>query len=128
MKEKDPESQALVAHACNPNYSEDRGLWFEASLSKQFVRLYLEKPFAKNRAGRVAEDENPEFKPQYCKKKKKKTKIQGICIKWGAEGSSWSVWGAVRATSQARVHSGDWARHGDPPQWQTEHLELLPSS
>jgi hypothetical protein len=33
----------------------------------------LKKPFTKkNRAGGVAQGEDPEFKPQYCKKKKKK--------------------------------------------------------
>jgi hypothetical protein len=37
------------------------------------MRSYLEKPFTKiNRAGGVAQGEDLEFKPQYCKKKKKK--------------------------------------------------------
>jgi hypothetical protein len=36
------------------------------------VRPYLEKKIHKNRTGRVAQDEGPEFKPQYLKKKKKK--------------------------------------------------------
>jgi hypothetical protein len=35
------------------------------------VRLYLEKTLHKNRVGGVDQDEGPEFKPQYCKKKKK---------------------------------------------------------
>jgi hypothetical protein len=35
------------------------------------VRPYLEKPFIKT-AGVVAQGDGPEFKPQYCKKKKKK--------------------------------------------------------
>jgi hypothetical protein len=32
---------------------------------------YLEKPFTNNWAGGVAQDEGPEFKPQYHKKTKK---------------------------------------------------------
>jgi hypothetical protein len=36
------------------------------------MKPYLEKnPSQKNRAGGVAQGEEPEFKPQYCKKKKK---------------------------------------------------------
>jgi hypothetical protein len=39
------------------------------------------KTLHKNRAGGVAQGEVPEFKPQYCKKKKKKTKESSlICI------------------------------------------------
>jgi hypothetical protein len=45
-------------------------LQFEASLGKQFVKPYLEKPITKNWAGGVAQGEGPEFKPQYCKKTK----------------------------------------------------------
>jgi hypothetical protein len=37
------------------------------------VRPYLEKTHHKKRAGEVAEGEGPEFKPQYRKKKKKKS-------------------------------------------------------
>jgi hypothetical protein len=40
------------------------------------VRPYLKKPFTKNRAGEVAPDEGPEFKPQYRKKKKMKPEEQ----------------------------------------------------
>jgi hypothetical protein len=41
------------------------------------VRAYLEKnPLEKKRAGGVAQGVGPEFKPQYCKKKSKQTKIQ----------------------------------------------------
>jgi hypothetical protein len=36
------------------------------------VRPYLEKPLYKNRTSGVAQGEGPEFKLQYCKKKKKK--------------------------------------------------------
>jgi hypothetical protein len=42
------------------------------------VRLYLEDPFHKNRAGGVAQGESPEFTSHYCKKeerKKEKTSI-----------------------------------------------------
>jgi hypothetical protein len=38
------------------------------------MRPYIEKPFTqKKRVGGVAEGEGPEFKPQYHKKKKKKS-------------------------------------------------------
>jgi hypothetical protein len=43
-----------------------------ASLGKQFARPYLEKTLHKKRAYRVAQGVVPGFKPQYCKKKKKK--------------------------------------------------------
>jgi hypothetical protein len=46
-------------------------LRFEASLGKKFVRPYLQKTLHKNRAGGVAQGESPEFKLQYCQKKKK---------------------------------------------------------
>jgi hypothetical protein len=48
------------------------GSRFEASLGKQFARPYLEKNPHKNRAGGVAQGVGPEFKPEYCQKKKKK--------------------------------------------------------
>jgi hypothetical protein len=48
-------------------------LQFEASLGKLFLRLYLEKNQSQKRAGGVAQCVGPEFKPWYCKKKKKKT-------------------------------------------------------
>jgi hypothetical protein len=35
------------------------------------MRSYLEKTLHKKRAGRVAQGVGPEFKPQYCQKKKK---------------------------------------------------------
>jgi hypothetical protein len=41
---------------------------FKASLGKKFVRPYLEKNHKK---GGEAQGVDPEFKPQYCKKKKK---------------------------------------------------------
>jgi hypothetical protein len=72
-----------VAHAYNPSYSggrdqEDHGskpAWANSShdpISK--------KTLHKNRAGRVAQGEGPEFKPQYHKKKKKKKKTQINCV------------------------------------------------
>jgi hypothetical protein len=39
------------------------------------MRPYLGKTLHKNRAGGVAQDEGPEFKSQYCKKKKKRSKL-----------------------------------------------------
>jgi hypothetical protein len=36
------------------------------------VRPYIEKNPSQKRAGGVAQGVGPEFKPQYCKKKKKK--------------------------------------------------------
>jgi hypothetical protein len=48
-------------------------VWFKAILGKQFVRPYLEKNPSQKRAGGVAQGVGPEFKPQYCKKKKKKS-------------------------------------------------------
>jgi hypothetical protein len=42
----------------------------------QILRQTLsQKTFHKNRTGGVAQGEGPEFKPQYCKKKKKKSNI-----------------------------------------------------
>jgi hypothetical protein len=35
------------------------------------MRPYLKKTLHKNRTGGVTQGEGPEFKPQYCKKKKK---------------------------------------------------------
>jgi hypothetical protein len=47
--------------------------WFETSPGKKFVRPYLAKTQHKKRAGGVAQGEGPKFKPQYSKKKKKKS-------------------------------------------------------
>jgi hypothetical protein len=63
-----------VAHIYNPSYSgdrdqEDRGskpAW--GNISRDPI---LKKPFTK-RADGVAQGRVPEFKPQYCKKKKSK--------------------------------------------------------
>jgi hypothetical protein len=62
-----------VAHACNPSYSGGRDQ--EDHSSKPANSLQdptLTKPITKKRAGRVAQGIDPEFKHQYCKKKKKK--------------------------------------------------------
>jgi hypothetical protein len=64
------DTQVPVAHACNPSYSGGRDQEDPSSKSawtKKFARPYLEKPFTKIGLG-----EGPEFKPQYCIKKKKK--------------------------------------------------------
>jgi hypothetical protein len=73
LKEEKP-SQVLVAHTCNPGYSggrdqEDHGLkpvWANS------LRKPISKHPSKNRAGGVDQGEGPEFKPQYCQKKRKK--------------------------------------------------------
>jgi hypothetical protein len=49
---------------------EDRSL--KPAQANSSVRPYLEK--TKKRAGGVAQDIGPEFKPQYCQKKKKEKK------------------------------------------------------
>jgi hypothetical protein len=52
-----------VAHACNPSQAGGRD---------KFPKTLSQKTFHKNRVGRVAQGEGPEFKSQYQKKKKKK--------------------------------------------------------
>jgi hypothetical protein len=63
-----------VAYACNPSYSGGRDQ--EDSGSKPAQANSSRNPILKipttKRAGRVAQGESPEFKPQYCKKEKKK--------------------------------------------------------
>jgi hypothetical protein len=58
-----------VTHACNPNYSGGRA----QENPRQIVRntLSQKKPITKKELGGVAQGEGPEFKHQYCKKKKK---------------------------------------------------------
>jgi hypothetical protein len=72
-----------VAHTCNPSYSggrdqEDRG-------SKPAGANSLQDPISKisitKRAGRVAQGESPEFKPQYHHFKKKKKKASTYLLK-----------------------------------------------
>jgi hypothetical protein len=69
------ESWVLVAHAYKPSYAGGRDQE-DCSLkpAKSFVRPYLKKKPLQKRAGEVAQGGvNPEFKPQYHKKKKKKS-------------------------------------------------------
>jgi hypothetical protein len=47
------------------------GLRFKASPGQIVHEILSQKTLHKNRAGEVAQDEGPEFKSQYCKKKKK---------------------------------------------------------
>jgi hypothetical protein len=68
-------SWAPVAHVCNPSYSggrdqEDRSS--KPAWANRSSRPYLEKTLHKNKAGRVAQGEGPEFKAWYHQKKKKK--------------------------------------------------------
>jgi hypothetical protein len=60
----------LVAHACNPSYSEGRNQ--EGLGSKPTGQIVCEtlsqKYPSQKRAGGLAQDEGPEFNPQYCKK------------------------------------------------------------
>jgi hypothetical protein len=70
--------QVLVAHACNPSYSGGKDQEDCSSKPAQVNSLrdsISKKPKnpAQKRAGRVAQDGGPEFKPQYHKKEKKKT-------------------------------------------------------
>jgi hypothetical protein len=64
-----------VAHACNTSYSggrdqEDHNL--KPAQANSLQDPISENPIIKKLAGGVAQGEGPEFKPQYCKKKKKK--------------------------------------------------------
>jgi hypothetical protein len=60
----------LVAHACNPSYSEGRDqedcgskpAWANSSRDP----ILKKKPSKKERTGGVAQGVGPEFKPQYC--------------------------------------------------------------
>jgi hypothetical protein len=52
--------------------AEIRELWFKTSPGKQFGRPYLKKNPSQKRADGVAQDEGPEFKPQYFKTNKQK--------------------------------------------------------
>jgi hypothetical protein len=65
--------QAPVAHACNPTYSGGRDQKTEVqSQPRQIVHKTLcRKKKSPKRAGGVAQGVGPEFKPQYCQKKKK---------------------------------------------------------
>jgi hypothetical protein len=69
-------SWALVAHAYNPSYSGDRDQLDRGSKPAwQIVCETLSlKYLTQKMAGGVTQSEDPEFKPQYHKKKKKKVK------------------------------------------------------
>jgi hypothetical protein len=66
-----------VAHACNPSYSGGAEIRRIAVQSQpwQIVHETLSQKNSsqkkKKRAGRVAQDGEPEFKPQYCKQTNK---------------------------------------------------------
>jgi hypothetical protein len=73
-------SQAPVAHTCNPSYSGSRDQKDCSSKPAQANRPYLKNPVTKNWAGGVDQGETPEFKPQYCRKKKKKQSFKSLII------------------------------------------------
>jgi hypothetical protein len=65
--------QAPVAYTCNPSYSEGKD---QEDHSLKLARANRSRdPISKipntKRAGGVAQDEGPEFKPKHCKNKKK---------------------------------------------------------
>jgi hypothetical protein len=62
-----------VSHTYNPRYSGGRDQEDHGSKSTQANSLQdlISKTPSHKRAGGVAQDVGPEFKPQYCKKKKK---------------------------------------------------------
>jgi hypothetical protein len=63
----------LVAHAYNPSYSggsDQEGRGSEPALADSSVRPCLEKTHHKKGTGGVTQGVDPEFKPQYWKKKK----------------------------------------------------------
>jgi hypothetical protein len=64
---------ALVAHTCNPSYSRGRDQKDHGLKPAQagFWDPISKKSITKNWAGGVADGVDPEFKPQYHKKKKK---------------------------------------------------------
>jgi hypothetical protein len=74
-KKIEGKSQAPMAHACNPSYSggrdqEDGGS--KPAQANSSPDPILKRPSQKRTSG-MAQDVDPEFKSQYCKKKKKKT-------------------------------------------------------
>jgi hypothetical protein len=74
MDKKKEHSQALVAHAYNPNYSGGRDQEDQVSKPAQTNssgRPYLQNTHHKKGVG-------PEFKPQYHKKKKRRNNIFGF--------------------------------------------------
>jgi hypothetical protein len=70
-----------VAYDCNPSYlgsrdQEDQGL--KPAQANNSWNPISKKPITK-RAGGVAQDEGPEFQPQYCKKKKEIFETSASC-------------------------------------------------
>jgi hypothetical protein len=99
VKRKTKEKPGTVAHACNPSYSrgrdqEDRG-------SKPAWGKSL-RPYHKKRAGGVAQDVGPEFKPQYHPKKKKTTTGQMTRLT--------TPWKDLRGQGAAAKLGGAWDR------------------
>jgi hypothetical protein len=70
-----------VAHTCNPGYSEAEIRRIPVQIQPGqivFETLFQNNPLQK-RAGGVTQEVGPEFKPQYHKKKKKKSGAQEEC-------------------------------------------------
>jgi hypothetical protein len=69
-----------VSHTYNPRYSGGRDQEDHGSKSTQANSLQdlISKTPSHKRAGGVAQDVGPEFKPQYCKKKKKLKKEKNV--------------------------------------------------
>jgi hypothetical protein len=69
-----------VAQACNPSYSGGRDQEDHGSKSAWVNSLQdpISKNPSKNRAGGVVQGEGPQFKPQYCKIKKKCNESQNF--------------------------------------------------
>jgi hypothetical protein len=68
-----------VAHTCNPSYSggrDQKDCGLKPAWANSFQDTISKYPITKNWAGGVAQGESPEFKPQYCKKKKKKMRMR----------------------------------------------------
>jgi hypothetical protein len=68
--------QLVVAHACNSSYSGGRDQEDRSSKPNVFHRQIVfetlsQKNPSQKRAGGVAQGVGSEFRPQYCKKKKK---------------------------------------------------------
>jgi hypothetical protein len=79
------ESQALVAHTCKPTYSGGRdqeGCDLRPTLGEIVWETLSQKYPSQKRACGLAQGEGPEFKPQYCKKKKeRKPKVENQATK-----------------------------------------------
>jgi hypothetical protein len=67
-------SRTLGAHTCNPSYSGGRNQEDHGSKPAQgnSLRDPITKKKSQKRPGGVAQEVDPEFKPQYHKKKKKR--------------------------------------------------------